>query len=117
MTDRRKVKALIKFWAAFAAIAVIAGYGAFRSKNLVLGPELALSHPSNGALVSDSLVEIRGNAKNISFLTLNDDKIFTDESGDFSERVLLSYGYNVMTLKARDRFGREAVERIELIYK
>jgi hypothetical protein len=117
MTDRRKIHALMKFWIALCAIAIVLGYGAFRSKDFIEGPELSLLSPLNGALVSDALIEIRGNAQNISFLTLNDDKIFTDEAGDFTERVLLSYGYNVMTLKAKDRFGRETVEKLELIYK
>ena len=117
MTNRRQVRDLIKFWIALLAIVGIVGYGLWKSKELVGGPQLEVHSPLNGALVSESLVEIRGHAKNISFLTLNDDKIFTDEAGDFSEKILLSYGYNVMTIKAKDRFGRERIEILELIYK
>jgi hypothetical protein len=117
MTDRRKVRQLAKLWIALGAIAVIIGYGAFRAKSLVEGPEIAVVSPLDGALVGESLVEIRGTAKNISFLTLNDDKIFTDESGEFREKILLSYGYNIMTLEAKDRFGRTTTKTLQLIYK
>jgi hypothetical protein len=117
MTDRRKIKQLIKFWIAIGAIGIIVGYGGFRAKNLVTGPELTVSSPASGTLLADPLVEIKGTAKNISFLTLNDNKIYTDESGVWSEKILLSYGYNVMTVKAKDRFGRTTSKTLQLMYK
>lgn len=117
MTDRRKVKELIRFWIAIAAILVIVGYGAWRAKDLALGPRLEVLSPATGTLSGDALIEIRGTAKNISYLTLNGDKIFTDEAGNWKEEVLLSYGYNIMTLEAKDRFGRTEKKTLELIYK
>ncbi|MBI5134509.1 MAG: hypothetical protein HZA81_03975 [Candidatus Taylorbacteria bacterium] len=117
MTDRRKIKQLIKFWIALAAIFVIAGYGAFQAKDLAMGPQIEVTFPATGTLSGESLVEIRGTAKNISRLSLNGDKIFTDEEGRWSETVLLSYGYNIMTLEANDRFGRTEKRTLELIYK
>ena len=117
MTDRRKVKQLIKLWVALGVIALIVGYGAFQAKNLVGGPKIAITSPMTGATTTESMVNITGFAHNISFLTLNGDKIFTNESGAFSEKVLLSYGYNIMTLEAKDRFGRTAQKTLQLIYK
>lgn len=117
MSDRRKIKQLVKIWIAIGAIATILGYGGWRAKSLVEGPDLVIASPLSGTLVAESLVEVRGKATNISFLTLNDGAIFTDEAGEFREKVLLSYGYNVMTLKAKDRFGRSVTKTLELIYK
>ena len=48
---------------------------------------------------------------------MNDRQMFTDEEGEFSEKLLLSYGYNIITVKAKDRFGRETKKTLELIYK
>ena len=95
----------------------IGGYGLFQMRNLILGPVITLSTPSNGAAVSDSLIPIVGSTKNIAFISLNDRAIFIDEEGYFNEQVLLSYGYNILTLKARDKFGRETIKTLELIYK
>ncbi len=117
MTDRRKVKRWIKIWVAIAVAALVLGYGAFRAKSLVEGPDIGISFPLNGATTTESLVEVQGHARNISFLTLNGEKIFTDEAGSFKEKVLLSRGYNIMTLEAKDRFGRTAVKTLQLIYK
>ena len=117
MTDRRKVKQLVTFWFTFCAIGIVLGYGIFRAKNLVDGPELIVTSPTNGSSVHDSYVQFSGTAKNISFLTLNDEKIFTDESGNWNEKILLSYGYNVVSVGAKDRFGREVKKTLQLIYK
>lgn len=117
MTDRRKVKILLKIWLSLGAIALVGGYAAFRAKDMVSGPAITVTSPANGTLVSDSLVEIKGTAEHVSFLTLNGDKIYTDESGVFSEKILLSYGYNSVTLGAKDRFGRTVTKNLQLIYK
>ncbi len=117
MTDRLKVKRLLKIWTTVSVIVIILGYGMFQAKNLIAGPEIEISSPANGTLVGESLIEIQGTAKHISFFTLNGDKIYTDEAGVFKEKILLSYGYNVMTLEAKDRFGRTVTETLELIYK
>ncbi len=116
MTDRRKVKRMMTVWIALAAIALVIGYGAFRAKDLAEGPQLSVTYPAEGAALSDSLVGIRGTAKNISFLTLNGNKIFTDESGAYDESILLARGYNVITLEARDRFGRVATKTLQVTY-
>ncbi len=78
----------------------------------------SLNHtPLNGASVEHSLINIEGVAKNISHISMNDRQMFTDEEGEFSEKLLLSYGYNIITVKAKDRFGRETKKTLELIYK
>lgn len=117
MTDRLKVKRLLKIWVTLGVIVIILGYGIFQAKNLIAGPMIEVSSPVNGAAVGESLIEIHGTAKHISFLTLNGDKIYTDESGAFREKILLSYGYNIMTLEAKDRFGRKVTKTLQLIYK
>lgn len=117
MTDRRKVKRWVTIWIALAAVTLVIGYGAYRAQSLVEGPDIGITSPITGATSTKSLVEVEGFAHNISFLTLNGDKIFTDESGVFKEKVLLSPGYNIMTLEAKDRFGRTAQKTLQLIYK
>ena len=117
MTDRRKVKRLAKILLYALVGAVIGGYSLYRAQAIASGPDIAVSFPANGALLGESLVEIKGTAKNISFLNLNGAKIFTDEAGAFSEKILLSYGYNVITLEAEDRFGRTTEETLQVIYK
>ena len=117
MTDRRKVKRLMKIWIAIGAIVIVVGYGAFRAKDLAEGPRLEIISPLNGSSSHDALINIQGTAQNISFLTLNGNKIFTNEAGSYDEKILLSPGYNIVTLEARDRFGRTVTKELQLTYR
>lgn len=117
MTDRRKMKQLLKFWITLCVIGTIVGYAGFRAYDLVAGPKLVVTSPLNGSVSTDPYIEIQGVAQNIAFLTLNDDKIYTDETGVWSEKVLLSYGYNVISVEAKDRFGRSVRKTLQLMYK
>lgn len=98
-------------------VLVIGAYVYFQSYNLIEGPVVQTITPKNGELVDKSLIEIEGVATNISFITLNDRQIFTNEEGFFKEKLLLSYGYNLITIKAKDRFGRNTKEVLEIIYQ
>lgn len=98
-------------------VTAIFGYAFFQARNIVLGPVVEITKPMNGASVESSLVEITGKVKNISHINMNDNQIFTDDKGVFNEKLLLSYGYNIITINARDRFGRVVKKKLELIYK
>lgn len=102
---------------ALALVVLILGYGLFQARTLIQGPTLTLLSPSNGSSVSDSLVEIVGQAAHVSEIALNDRAIVIDEEGMFREHVLLGEGYNIMTLEARDRFGREVSSTLEIVYQ
>lgn len=104
--------------AVIIAISIIAiGYGLISSKTLIKGPEIEITEPKNGETLSKSLISITGIAKNISFITLNDRQIYVDNNGNFKETLLLSYGYNIISIKAYDRFKRKIEERLELVYQ
>ena len=92
-------------------------YAYFQSREYLRGPVVVIEEPLNGSMSTTSLVALRGQAHNISFLTLNGRQIFTDEQGRFKESLLLQNGYNIMTLEAKDRFGHQVEKRLELVYK
>lgn len=100
-----------------AVCCVIVGYTAFESRNLLGGPILSLEEPTNGMTTKQPVVEVRGTARNIVAITLNDRPITTDESGVFSAEVPLSVGYNVTKIAVEDRFGRKKEQLIEITRK
>jgi hypothetical protein len=99
------------------AIVFILGYGFFRGKDLLLGPVIIVSSPTNGASVTDSYLEVKGKAKRISRLFMNGKKITTDEQGNFTEILLLAPGYNIISLQAEDSFNRKTTKKLELLLK
>lgn len=117
MTDRKRVKRFIQIWTIIAVAIILLGYAGFQSKNFVKGPTVEIESLSDGETMNQALINVKGVAKNLSFITLNGNKIFTDEAGIFNEKIILSPGYNIVTLWAQDRFGRTTEKRLQIIYK
>lgn len=95
---------------------LIAGYALFTSRFLIEGPIITIDSPKNGSTMTSPLVEIRGSAQNITFITLDDRQIFIDANGDFDEKLLLQPGYSIIKVYAKDRFGRSATKTLGLVY-
>ncbi len=98
-------------------VLLIVGYGIFQSQKIIKGPQLSIASPIQGQTVAKSDVDIAGVAKNISFISLNDRPIHVDESGHFSEKLMLYPGYNIIKLKAQDKFGSTIEKNLELVYQ
>lgn len=109
-------KTIVKFAIIFLSITLIIGYSLFQARNIIRGPQITLANPLNGTTIENPLVRVTGNAANITFITLNNRQIFVDGQGNFAEELLLSPGYNVWTLQAKDKFGRVVLKKIELVF-
>lgn len=99
------------------ACILIALYSGYQVRNLIRGPLLVIFTPENGAVLDDSLIEITGEAHNISYISVNDRPMFVDPEGRFRDLLLLPYGYSILTVKAGDRFGRTVERSLELMYQ
>lgn len=93
---------------------IIAFYSLFQAKNLILGPVLTIEEPKNGATLPFSIYTVKGSAKNISFISLNDSPIFVDDEGRFEEKLIAPSGYSIMKMMVEDRFGRKKTQFIHL---
>ncbi|MBI5817130.1 MAG: hypothetical protein HZB09_01755 [Candidatus Yonathbacteria bacterium] len=108
-------KRFIKILPIVIMILVVVGYAYLKTKDYIAGPQITITSPGDGSSVSNSLIEIVGVAKNISFISLNDRPIFIDEKGNFKEKLLLYPGYNIMSIKAGDRYKRTVEKNLEII--
>ena len=97
-------------------ILVILGYTYYQTDGYLKGPILELTEPANNSIHSQSEVMIKGYAKNISYISMNDRQIFTDQLGQFSEKILLSEGYNVIEVSTKDKYERENEKILKLVY-
>ncbi|MDD5318364.1 MAG: hypothetical protein PHF79_00885 [Candidatus Pacebacteria bacterium] len=95
----------------------IVGYSLFQAHKLISGPIIQITSPKNGSTLTQNLVEIKGVAKNTSFISMNDRPIYIDEQGNFSEKLPIYPGYTIINLKAKDRFGSLITKNIEVSYK
>jgi hypothetical protein len=117
MTDRHATRKILTIIIVSVVIISLLGYTAYEIQKIISGPRITVLSPKNGIIISDPLVEISGIAENIKDISLNDRKIFIDEQGNFKEKLLLFYGYNVFVIKASDKFGKNTEKMIEVVYK
>lgn len=94
---------------------LLASYSIFQARALLVGPQVWIENPQDGRTVENRLVTLTGRAKNIAWISLNDRQIFTDEKGAWSEQLLVSKGLSIMTVKVRDRFGRETKKSVQIV--
>ncbi|HVU84004.1 MAG TPA: hypothetical protein VHC50_04140, partial [Puia sp.] len=72
---------------------------------------------ADGSTVTSQVLNITGNARNAIELTLNGREISIDQAGDFGESLALLPGYNIISIRARDKFGHVDEKNYKLIYK
>ena len=63
------------------------------------------------------LAIVRGNASKATFISLNGREIFIDKDGNFSESIAILPGFSIVTLNARDKFGKTAEKKFQVATK
>lgn len=110
--DAKKILKIISIFVLFLFIVI---YAFFRSKDLIFGvqiknvnlavPEALLMENSISKASGENILKVTGNAKNAINLALNGREISVNQQGDFDETIALLSGYNVIEIKAQDKFG------------
>jgi hypothetical protein len=113
----QNVKKIIKFAAISLFFIFIIIYAFFRSKELIFGVKIKNVNIMDNSMVTENVIKVTGNAKNAINLTLNDREISIDQGGNFEETIALLPGYNIISIKAEDKFGNNDEKNYKLIYK
>jgi Glucodextranase, domain B len=96
-------------------ILALLGYILFQARFLILGPRIFVTSPQNNEALSNPVVTVSGQVENAVSLSLDDRPIFPDQTGNFSEELLASPGLNIIKLDAKDRFGRETEQTLNVV--
>lgn len=95
-------------------VLIVLGYSFFALKGYITGPQISLSGPETGTSTENPLLEIRGSAIHTTVLTINDTPTPLDLKGNFAQTVVLAPGYNIISIKAEDRYKRIFEKKLEL---
>lgn len=109
-------KKILKITSLSVFFIFIFAYAIFRSSDLIFGVKIKNVNIIDGAKFTDNILKISGNAKNATFIGLNGREISIDQGGNFSETIALLVGYNVINIKAKDKFGYVDEKNYKLIY-
>ena len=91
-------------------------YGGFEVAKVALGPSLVITSPKDIDTVQDPVLTVSGKVKRAAYISINDRQIFADEKGSFRDRLLLLSGYNIISVKVKDRFGKEVSHQMSIYY-
>lgn len=111
------IKKTVKITGLAVFFLLIIIYAFFRSRDLIFGVKIENVNIVDGAKVSDSILKVTGNAKHAIKLTLNGREISIDENGNFDETIALLTGYNIINIKAQDKFGDIDEKNYQLMYE
>ena len=100
----------------FIFFILMMGYAVFVSKDLLFGVKIKGISLEDGATYTENVQKITGNARNAIHLTLNGREISISQAGDFEETIALLSGYNIVNIRAEDKFGYVDEENYKLIY-
>jgi hypothetical protein len=117
MTQRKDAKTLLKIGIMTILVLVVLGYSGFQARKIIEGPYLKITSPIVQGIINDPFVRVTGIAKNIKEIKMNGATIYVDEQGNFNEKFLLTSGYNIIELEAKDKFNKETKKVIELMYQ
>ena len=95
---------------------LIIGFTYFKTRDLLFGLRLEVTGIVDKANYPEGVLEIIGKARKAEDLTINGDKIFVDQEGKFRDWRILSPGYNMVTIKTTDRFGKERTKNFEVTF-
>lgn len=98
-------------------IGIVAYYAYVQGSTFARGPILTIEVPTSGTMVSESLLMVGGQVRHVSEVELNGQPIVIDESGHFTETLLMMRGHNIITVSAKDKFGRVVIKTIEIVYR
>lgn len=99
-----------------AVVVALVSYVGWQARHLITGPEVVVIGEQS-IVQTERIVTLEGVAKNVTSLQLNGRPIAIDQEGGFAEGVILENGYTVVSIDARDRYGREIHWERPFVYK
>ncbi|MDQ5953112.1 MAG: hypothetical protein QG551_340 [Patescibacteria group bacterium] len=84
-------------------------------KTISMGVDLVVENIENGGVYTEGVIELKGNAKRAKVLEINGREITINQNGDFTDFLVLSPGYNIITVSAEDKFGKITKETFEVM--
>src|SRR3990167_856064 len=116
MANPLNAKRILKIASLSIFFAFLVGYALFNTRDLVFGVKIQDVNIAR-AEGDPNLMKITGQAKNAKNLELNGREITIDQEGHFEEALALMTGYNMINIRAEDKFGYTDEKNYQLIGK
>lgn len=91
------------------------GFVGMKMYPLIHGPKVILSTLSDGISLQEPMIRVSGKALYTKNLIVNGENLPLAPDGTFDEKLVLNPGYNIITIAATDRFGKQRNETYSAI--
>ncbi len=81
-------------------------YLGFRLEKIIAPPSLKIFTPTDNLVTQEKELEVRGRAELETEISINGEKILSDNDGLFSKNITLKNGINTITISAKKKYGR-----------
>jgi hypothetical protein len=115
--SNKNFKRIVSIAAPALLFLIIASYTYYKTRDLLRGVVLSVNGITDGETFTEPEVSLTGSAKNALMLSINGREIFIDRNANFSENLLLLPGYNIVAIKAEDKFGKKAEKDYQVTLK
>lgn len=68
----------------------------------------------SGASINEGVLTLSGKARKATNLYINDKSTPVTKNGEFEEPIALPSGYNIVTIRAEDKFGKSSSKTIKI---
>lgn len=100
---------------AFALLGLF-GYLGFQYRAMIVSPMLVLDSPKQNSAVSQDIT-VSGRTDPSVTISINETQVSINDNGEFSKKITLFSGKNLITIKAKNRFGKETILQRNVIVK
>jgi hypothetical protein len=114
--NSEKKRLLIKFWVGLFFFFIMI-FALSNTRLLSRGVYLSINGIEDGMIYTQSVLNVVGNAKRSAHLTVNGREVTINQSGEFSDTLVLLPGYNIIRISAEDKFGKKTEQIFEVIRK
>jgi hypothetical protein len=117
MTRTTSIKNFIGFGILIGLFVFIFAYSIFQTRSLTKGVDLIVEGIKDGQIFEGNILSLYGKAVHAKHISINDKEILIDTEENFKEEVVLSPGYNIITIEAKDKFDKKTNLTYRVFYK
>lgn len=99
-----------------ALLLVVAGFLVYQYRYAFIAPPLKLTSPMDTTLNATE-VDVSGKTDPSAIVSVDNEPVAVDEDGKFEKQITVFPGKSVITVTARNRFGKEAIVQKSIIVK
>jgi len=108
---------MLTFVGSFVVVSVLGYYFIHQINSFNSKPYLFIDSPSVDEVVQEKELTVSGKTETDAVLRINGQEISVNPDGNFSQKITLAPGRNVLVVEAKNRFSRTDKREINIVYE